>query len=92
MRSEGNYYEAGKKDGVGWAKSAHYDDLMYALGWETTDNARDDRVLGHYFQEVFSRKKIMELGDDGGEQYFSVYLRGWQSGVSQFWEEIRDKL
>lgn len=92
MQSEGNYYEAGKQDGVSWAKSAHYDDLMYALDWGELDKARDDRVLGHYFREVCSNNKMMDLGEEAGTKYLSVYLQGWKSGIGQFWEEIRNKL
>jgi len=33
-QSEGNFYDAGKRDGFLWAKSASYDDILYALSLE----------------------------------------------------------
>jgi Arc/MetJ-type ribon-helix-helix transcriptional regulator len=92
MQSEGNFYEAGKHDGVGWAKSAHYDDLIYALGWEDYENAIGDEQLGHYFLERQSHNRMMAMSPEGSNEYFKAYLKGWKKGVEQFWIEIRDKL
>src|SRR5210317_1232842 len=36
-QSEGNFFDTGKRDGVLWAKSASYDDIMYALNWTAVD-------------------------------------------------------
>lgn len=45
MHSEGNYYDTGKIDGVQWGKAAHYEDLIYVLGWDDFDNVMKDGCL-----------------------------------------------
>ncbi len=92
MQSEGNYYDSGKSDGVFWAKTAHYEDLMYALSWKDFDNATEDTVLGDYFSLKKSKNTLMTVTSDGISEYFRVYLEGWKNGVEQFWQEIHDKL
>lgn len=92
QKSEGNYYDAGKRDGVSWAKTAHYEDLIYALGWEDLKGALQDRVLGEYFSAIQEKHRLMTVTPEGINEYLKVYLNGWKSGVNQFWEEIREKL
>jgi len=93
MQSEGNYQDLGRKDGMRWAKTAHYEELMYALHWEKPERVDQDKVLGAYFREKLSKNRMLAVEiADGGNEYFRIYLEGWQSGVEQFWHEIRDKL
>lgn len=92
MQSEGNYFETGKADGVRWAKTAHYEDLLYARGWEDFDSATRDRVLGGYFQQRVETSRLMEMTSAGANQHLRVYLEGWKHGVEQFWQEVCEKL
>ncbi|OQX63910.1 MAG: hypothetical protein B5M56_01320 [Desulfococcus sp. 4484_241] len=95
-QSENNYYDVGRKDGLKWAKSAHYDDLQYALHWVPGDNPTKDRVLGDYFRQVIEKDDIMDyaVGSDSLclNEFAKTYISGWKEGVSEFWQEIRDKL
>lgn len=91
-RSEGDFYDSGRRDGLTWARLAHYDDLMYALDWDDIDNAVKDAVLGSYFQEKSRSNKHLEYRPEGISESFRVYARGWKNGVEQFWNEIREKL
>ncbi|MEE4242635.1 MAG: hypothetical protein V2I36_14305 [Desulfopila sp.] len=91
-QSEGDFYDAGKRDGVLWGKSAAYDDIMYALAWEDIGAAPVDGVLGPYFQEKFEHSKLMAIQNDVMNQYACLYVEGWQKGLREFWEEIKDKL
>ncbi len=92
QESEGNYFETGKSEGVNWARTAHYDDLMYALSWKDSQNAEKDRVLGGYFSERLEGSKMMGVTELGNNEYFSAFLDGWKSGVEQFWQEIKEKI
>lgn len=92
QQAEGNSYESGKSDGVTWAKTAHYEDLMYALDWKEFDQALEDRVLGDFFDKKQRGNRLMTVTPEGVNEYFRVYLDGWKNGVEQFWEEIHDKL
>lgn len=92
VRSEGNVFDSGKHDGLLWARSAHYDDLMYALAWDDIDNAVKDEVLGGFFRERIAKNALLETRPEGGGESLKVYVKGWKSGVEQFWNEIREKL
>ena len=91
-RSEGNYFDLGKRDGLMWARLAHYDDLIYALAWDDFGNAVKDNVLGYYFQEMIKNNTLLESRVDGEGVSFLVYIKGWKNGVEQFWSEVREKI
>lgn len=91
-QSEGNFFDTGKQDGLLWAKSASYEDIMYALSWEDLDNAPRDKILGLYFSDKLERSKLMDIQDDTVNEYARIYVRGWKRGLTDFWEEIGDKL
>lgn len=92
MQSETNSLEAGKNDGICWAKTAHYDDLQYALHWSEPENVAKDPVLGHYFTTNPTLTRLTHNNTYSDTKYALSYLRGWRQGVAQFWEEIREKL
>ncbi|MFH0781838.1 MAG: hypothetical protein V2B20_07775 [Pseudomonadota bacterium] len=92
MQSEGNYLETGKKDGILWAKTAHYDHLKYALHWTDFENATKDHVLGHYFTEILALNHPLELSTYRHSEYLLNYLKGWKQGIEHFWAEIKEKL
>jgi hypothetical protein len=90
--SEEDFSDSGRRDGLLWARSAHYDDLIYALDWSDIDNAVKDEVLGGFFLEKSKNNKLLEARPEGLSESFRVYIKGWKSGVEQFWNEIREKL
>ena len=92
LQSEGNYLETGKKDGILWAKTAHYDHLQYALNWKNLDNAIKDDILGQYFTEMFQTHRFIESNTYFQPEYLLTYLRGWKQGIDYFWAEIKEKL
>ena len=92
MRSEGNYTENGKMEGLAWAKTAHYDDLRYALEWTPGSAPLRDEVLGEYFAQKLSGDKLMEASGETVNAYARAWISGWKHGVSEFWDEIKDKL
>ncbi len=91
-QSDGNLFDTGKQDGVLWTKSASYDDIIYALAWEDIENCPTDGILGTYFSEKISKDKLMDIHDDGINEYARIYIKGWKRGLSDFWDEIKEKL
>ena len=91
-QSEGGYFDTGRLDGIAWAKTAHYDDLQYALSWDEIGNACKDAVLGEYFVEKIGKIKRKDKRLEGLEEYIEAYVKGWKKGLSEFWEEIEGKL
>jgi len=91
-QSEGDFFDTGKQDGVSWAKSAGYDDIMYALSWKDVERAPFDRVLGPFFLEKIEASRLMDISSDAINEYARIYIEGWKKGLEEFWEEIRNKL
>jgi hypothetical protein len=91
-RSEGNYFDTGRLDGMAWAKMAHYDDIQYALRWEDLDNATKDTILGEYFSERIGKIECKDMRLEGVDVYVGVYLKGWKKGLDEFWDEVKEKL
>lgn len=91
-QSEGNFFVNGRRDGAMWAKSASYDDIMYALSWQDIDSATTDKVLGSFFQEKFKTDNLMDTQGNIIKEYARLYLTGWQRGLEEFWNEIKNKL
>lgn len=92
MQSEGNYFESGRNNGLQWARTAHYDDLQYALKWKELENATEDKVLGDYFSHIRASTHLFNSHPYSDPEYFFNYLQGWKQGIEQFWQEIREKL
>ena len=92
LEAEGNYFEAGRNEGVFWAKSAYYEDLLYALQWKADRDIESDDVLGEYFSKIRKTSRPFASSTYQLEQHFLTYIAGWKQGVEQFWDEIRDKI
>ena len=90
--SEGNYFDQGRQDGLLWARSASYSDILYALSWEDRENACQDRVLGHFFSQKAARSPRMQPSGDAVNDCLRVYIDGWKKGLDEFWLEVKDKL
>ncbi len=90
--SDGNLFDTGKQDGVLWAKSASYDDIIYALAWEDLEKGARDGILGPYFSEKIRKDRLMVINDDGINEYVRIYIKGWKRGLTDFWDEIKEKL
>lgn len=92
-RSERTCFDRGRDDGFAWARSASYDDLIYALNWKGNKNALRDRVLGSYFFEKAVKNGL--VGEQDGapsEGYLLVYIDGWKKGLNEFWGAVKDRL
>ena len=88
--------ELGKKEGVRWARSAHYKELKYALTWLPEAAPQRNEVLGDYFSDLFAASSNLqriapENNNESGE-FVRSFLAGWKEGVEAFWNEIKDKL
>ena len=90
--SEGNYSENGKREGFRWAKSAHYDDLMYALDFDSAAAMAHDERLAAYFSSTMEQEHSMEQSGNELNKYTKLFLEGWLQGVNEFWNEIKEKL
>ncbi len=97
-QAEGNYSENGHIKGLQWAKSAHYNDLIYALGLSSAKEMTEDDTLGEYFNTIICSDHIMKntttdgVNNHGINKYAKLFLDGWRRGVRDFWNEIKEKI
>ncbi|MCP3953520.1 MAG: hypothetical protein GY697_15080 [Desulfobacterales bacterium] len=96
LESQTESSELGKKEGVKWARSAHYKELQYALKWIPEENPQRNEVIGDYFSDLFTTTRelhrIAPEGNNDSSEYIRTFLAGWKEGVEAFWNEIKDKL
>lgn len=96
LASQTESSELGRKEGVKWARSAHYEELQYALKWLPGENPQRNDVMGDYFSKLFASNRDLQLiapeGNTGSNEFVRTFLTGWKEGVDAFWNEIKDKL
>ncbi|MFH1152559.1 MAG: hypothetical protein V1793_01985 [Pseudomonadota bacterium] len=92
LQSEGSYSEKGKREGVKWAKSAHYDDLIHALDMASSNDIVADDRMATYFSFLISKDSLMEISQGVLNKYARLYVEGWRKGVSEFWLAVKEKL
>jgi len=96
LESRSESSELGKKEGVRWARSAHYEELQYALKWLPEKNPQRNEVMGDYFSNLFaSDKELLLIAPEGNidsNEFVRTFLAGWKEGVDAFWSEIEEKI
>jgi metal-responsive CopG/Arc/MetJ family transcriptional regulator len=96
LESQTESSEQGKKEGVKWARSAHYKELQYALRWLPEKDPQRNEILGDYFSDLFAANHDLQPNTPEGKlassEYVETFLSGWKEGVEAFWNEIKDKL
>jgi len=105
--AESDYFEQGKGDGLDWAKTASYEDLLYgATKFEPINEFSEhfisydperNEVLGDYFKEIIEENESMGFietmpGNWVPNEFFNAWEEGWATGIREFWAEIQDKL
>ena len=95
LASQTESSELGKKEGVKWARSAHYKELQYALIWLPEENPQRNEVMGDYFTDLFAARqelhRIAPESNNESSEFIRSFLSGWKEGVEAFWNEIKDK-
>ena len=105
---EKEWLEQGEEDGLNFAKSVSYEDLKYALNWETIHEMRkreniigydptENDYLGDYFSDIFETYDELKLEETVYNNYMpnAFYIAwevGWKKGVKAFWNEVKDKI
>jgi post-segregation antitoxin (ccd killing protein) len=84
--SHANRADAGMKDGVDWAKTAHYEDLLWLSEIEFIGDPRnrENEAVVDYFTQLATDFPIFEDG-----ALLEEYAEAWREGVQAFWNEIQ---
>ena len=89
---EKQFFKSGKQQGVKWARSAHYEDLLYVLNYKDTYE-----LIGHprfkaYFQRIYETHELGQYAVDGLVEHERKFMDGWFQGVNEFWNEVKEQL
>lgn len=90
------HYELGKKEALRWAKTAHYETLVYVTKIERYYDIVCDPKMKEYFQQIYQSTDLLPHPEIGiGTQLYDhdkKFIDGWFSGLSEFWNQVKDKI
>ncbi|MCG8617465.1 MAG: hypothetical protein MI802_14690 [Desulfobacterales bacterium] len=101
---ENNCYKEGKAEGLRWARSAHYEDLLYVVNYKDTYRHKDTydhkdmyELIGHtdyesYFQDVYEAHDLGRYTAETGVDHERKFMDGWIDGVTSFWNEVKAQI
>ena len=86
------FFKFGRRQGVRWARAAHYEDLLHVLHLPNTYD-----IIGHeryqaYFQHVYEAHELGKYSEQGGVDHERRFMDGWFQGVRSFWNEIKEQI
>jgi hypothetical protein len=86
------FYRLGRKEGVAWGKSAHFEDLLYVLHVPDTYELVQDVRLKEYFDSTLNRYGVDRFSIEGKADHKKMFLDGWMNGVTEFWNQVKEAL
>lgn len=89
---ERKFYSAGKTEGLKWAKSAHYEDLLYVMKFKDAYALISDPKLNCYFEKIYASSDLVTYSNSDTVTHEQMFMQGWQKGVLELWEQVKDKL
>lgn len=89
---EKKFYKLGKSEGLRWAFSAHYEDLLYVLNFDGTYQLTSDPRMSTYFEQTYESTDLEKYSNTESVQHEQMYIEGWFKGVFEFWEQIKEKI
>ena len=89
---ENKFYLSGRNRGILWAKSAHYEDLLYVLHADDTYELIGHDNFKSYFQDMYERHHLGKYSAQGGVGHEQKFMDGWFDGVNAFWNEVKEQI
>ncbi|MCK5163057.1 MAG: hypothetical protein KAQ72_05040 [Desulfobacula sp.] len=89
---EKKYYKLGKAEGLRWAKTIHYEDLLYVLQFKDTYKLISDPKMNQYFEQVYQTTDLVKYSNSGTVDHEQMFIDGWFKGVSEFWNQVKEKI
>lgn len=95
---ENKYYKTGKAEGIRWARSAHYEDLLYVVHYTDTYDHKDTyELIGHtayqsYFQDIYETHALGRYSSKTGVDHERKFMDGWTDGVNAFWNQVKEEI
>ena len=89
---EKKYYKLGKSEGLRWAKTAHYEDLLYVLQFDGTYRLISDPKMNQYFEQIYHSTDFVKYSSSNSVDHEQMFIDGWFKGVLGFWDQVEEKL
>ena len=89
---EKQYYKKGKVEGFRWAKTAHYEDLLYVLQFDGTYRLISDPKMNQYFEQIYQSTDLATYSNSSSVDHEQMFMDGWFKGVLEFWNQVKEKI
>lgn len=89
---EKQYVKKGHAEGFKWAKTAHYEDLLYVLEFDGTYQLISDPRMSVYFDEIYQSINFEKYSNASLVDQEQMFMDGWFKGVMDFWNQIKGKI
>ena len=89
---EKKYYKLGKAEGLRWAKTSHYEDLLYVLQFNDTYKLISDPKMNEYFEQIYQTTDLAKYSDSNTVDHEQMFIDGWFKGVLEFWNQVKEKI
>ena len=89
---ENKFYKFGKVEGLTWASSAHYEDLLYVLHFRGTYQLTSEPKMAKYFKKIYQSTELAMYPNQESIQHEQMFIDGWFKGVNGFWNQIKEKI
>ena len=89
---EKQYYKKGKTEGFRWAKTVHYEDLLYVLQFDDTYRLIFDPKMSQYFEQIYKTTDLAKYSNSDSINHEQMFIDGWFKGVLEFWNQVKEKI
>ncbi len=89
---EKKYYKLGRTEGLRWAKTIHYEDLLYVLHFEDTYKLISDPKMNEYFEQIYQTTDLATYSNSNAIDHEQMFIDGWYKGVLEFWNQVKEKI
>lgn len=93
---ENKYFDIGKKEALGWARTARYEALLYVTRIEKYYDILFDPRMNNYFKSIYQSAGLMPypagLDKSALQEHDKKLVDGWFNGIYEFWNQVKDKI
>ncbi len=89
---EKQFFKSGKNEGLKWARSAYYEDLLYVINFEDRYKLTNDVKFKPYFEELHNTNELEKYASDAAVAHEVMFIDGWFLGVNEFWNQIKEQI
>ena len=89
---EKQFFKSGKNEGIKWAQSAHYEDLLYVINFNDTYELTNEAKFKAYFEDLHTKNDLGKYAGENEVDHEVMFMDGWFYGVNEFWTQIKEKI